>query len=53
MSADTISWILAAVPKNRARAIRSANRQPAAPQETNFSFGFRIARTLEPNKRYR
>ena len=35
------------------RTIRSANRKPSIPQASSFSLGFRIARTLDPNKRPR
>jgi serine/threonine protein kinase/formylglycine-generating enzyme required for sulfatase activity len=32
------------------RKVRSANRTPSSPVQTFFSVGFRIARTLNPNK---
>ena len=32
------------------RTIRSANRRPTYPQMNVYPLGFRIARTLEPNK---
>ena len=33
------------------RTIRSANRKPSLPQTSSYSIGFRIARTLDPNRR--